>query len=51
MSPRRFPFSAQARQFCSGFFIAFLPAAVIGAALHGFIKEVLFEARRSFASC
>ncbi len=26
-----------------GIFIAFLPAAVIGAALHGFIKDVLFE--------
>jgi undecaprenyl-diphosphatase len=37
------PFSAQARQFTLGIFIAFLPAAVVGAALHGFIKEVLFE--------
>ncbi|MFA5951629.1 MAG: undecaprenyl-diphosphate phosphatase [Hyphomicrobium sp.] len=31
------------RQFALGLFIAFLPAAVIGAGLHGFIKQVLFE--------
>ncbi|HSI40250.1 MAG TPA: undecaprenyl-diphosphate phosphatase [Xanthobacteraceae bacterium] len=37
------PRSDRARRFVLGIVIAFLPAAVIGAALHGFIKEVLFE--------
>ncbi len=32
-----------ARRFVIGVLIAFLPAAVIGAALHGFIKDVLFN--------
>jgi undecaprenyl-diphosphatase len=32
-----------ARRFVIGVLIAFLPAAVIGAAAHGFIKEVLFN--------
>ena len=32
-----------AQRFALSIIIAFLPAAVIGAALHGFIKEVLFE--------
>jgi len=36
------PTSADARQFALGVIIAFLPAAVVGAALHGFIKDVLF---------
>jgi undecaprenyl-diphosphatase len=36
------PTSPQARQFALAVIVAFLPAAVIGAALHGFIKEVLF---------
>ena len=31
-----------ARQFALGIIVAFLPAAVLGAALHGFIKNVLF---------
>lgn len=37
------PSDPRARQFLLGVFIAFLPAAVIGAGLHGFIKGVLFE--------
>jgi undecaprenyl-diphosphatase len=36
------PTSAEARQFALAVIIAFLPAAVIGAAAHGFIKQVLF---------
>src|SRR5262245_20725503 len=36
------PTDPRARQFAAGIVIAFLPAAVIGAALHGFIKNVLF---------
>ena len=34
--------SADSRRFTLGVIIAFLPAAVFGAALHGFIKSVLF---------
>lgn len=37
------PTSPTARRFVISVLIAFLPAAVIGAALHGFIKSVLFE--------
>ncbi|MCP8938075.1 undecaprenyl-diphosphate phosphatase [Alsobacter sp. SYSU M60028] len=37
------PTSPQARNFTLGVLIAFLPAAVIGAVLHGFIKDVLFN--------
>jgi undecaprenyl-diphosphatase len=37
------PHDPAARRFVIGVFIAFLPAAVIGALLHGFIKEVLFN--------
>lgn len=37
------PRDVRARRFVLGVLLAFLPAAVIGAALHGFIKEVLFE--------
>lgn len=37
------PSSAKARQFVLSILLAFLPAAVIGAAAHGFIKSVLFE--------
>lgn len=37
------PTSARARHFVIGILLAFLPAAVIGAAAHGFIKHVLFE--------
>jgi undecaprenyl-diphosphatase len=33
----------KARRFTIGVLIAFLPAAVVGAALHGFIKTVLFN--------
>ncbi len=36
------PSDPRARQFAIGIVVAFLPAAVIGAALHGFIKNVLF---------
>lgn len=39
----RAPSDPDARRFILGVLIAFLPAAVIGAALHGFIKTVLFE--------
>ena len=37
------PTSAQSRNFVLGILVAFLPAAVIGVAAHGFIKTVLFE--------
>ena len=37
------PHDPAARRFVIGVFIAFLPAAAIGALLHGFIKEVLFN--------
>ncbi|HAT87218.1 undecaprenyl-diphosphate phosphatase [Cohaesibacter gelatinilyticus] len=37
------PSSAQARRFVFAVLLAFLPAAVIGASAHGFIKSVLFE--------
>jgi undecaprenyl-diphosphatase len=37
------PRDAAARRFAIGIVIAFLPAAVAGATLHGFIKSVLFE--------
>lgn len=37
------PYEAQARSFALSVLIAFLPAAIVGAALHGFIKSVLFE--------
>lgn len=37
------PSDARARRFVAGILLAFLPAAVIGALAHGFIKSVLFE--------
>jgi len=37
------PSSATARRFVGAILLAFLPAAVIGAMAHGFIKTVLFE--------
>jgi undecaprenyl-diphosphatase len=37
------PSDPSARRFVAGVLIAFLPAALIGAVLHGFIKEVLFN--------
>jgi undecaprenyl-diphosphatase len=37
------PRDPAARRFVFGIFIAFLPAAIIGATFHGFIKTVLFE--------
>jgi len=39
----RLPSDPAARRFVLGVVIAFLPAAIIGATLHGFIKGVLFE--------
>jgi undecaprenyl-diphosphatase len=39
----RLPSDPSARSFVIGVLIAFLPAAVIGALAHGFIKSVLFE--------
>jgi undecaprenyl-diphosphatase len=38
------PSDPKARRFVIGVLIAFLPAAVLGALLHDFIKDVLFEA-------
>ena len=38
-----FPRDARTRRFVFGILVAFLPAAVIGAMAHGFIKSVLFE--------
>ncbi len=40
---RALPYEPEARRFVLGVLIAFLPAALIGAVLHGFIKEVLFN--------
>lgn len=37
------PHDPDARRFVLGVLIAFLPAALIGAVMHGFIKEVLFN--------
>lgn len=37
------PSDAKTRRFVAGVLLAFLPAAVIGAMAHGFIKQVLFE--------
>lgn len=37
------PSDPRARRFALGIVIAFLPAAILGALLHGFIKTVLFE--------
>lgn len=37
------PTKPEARRFAAAILIAFLPAAVLGATLHGFIKEVLFS--------
>jgi undecaprenyl-diphosphatase len=37
------PHDPDARRFVIGVLIAFLPAALIGAVLHGFIKDVLFN--------
>ena len=37
------PSDPKARRFVAGILIAFLPAAIAGAGLHGFIKTVLFE--------
>jgi undecaprenyl-diphosphatase len=40
---RAVPGDRRARRFVAGVVIAFLPAAVVGALAHGFIKSVLFE--------
>lgn len=37
------PRDAAARRFVGAILLAFLPAAVVGATMHGFIKSVLFE--------
>ncbi len=37
------PTQPQARRFATAVLLAFLPAAVLGALLHGYIKEVLFS--------
>jgi undecaprenyl-diphosphatase len=37
------PFDSAARKFALGIILAFLPAAILGATLHSFIKSVLFE--------
>lgn len=37
------PYDPKARAFAFGIVIAFLPAAILGVLLHGFIKTVLFE--------
>ncbi|WP_230531464.1 undecaprenyl-diphosphate phosphatase [Microvirga roseola] len=37
------PHDPEARRFVVGVFIAFMPAALIGALMHGFIKDVLFD--------
>jgi undecaprenyl-diphosphatase len=37
------PFDPAARRFALGIILAFIPAAVAGVLLHGFIKTVLFE--------
>jgi undecaprenyl-diphosphatase len=37
------PHDPRARRFVAGVLVAFLPAAVIGAGLHKYIKEILFE--------
>jgi len=37
------PYNPDARRFVIGVLVAFLPAALIGAVLHGFIKDVLFN--------
>jgi undecaprenyl-diphosphatase len=37
------PYNPEARRFVIGVLVAFLPAALIGAVLHGFIKDVLFN--------
>lgn len=39
----RIPSDPAARRFVIGVLIAFLPAAIVGATLHSFIKQVLFE--------
>src|SRR5215212_1326762 len=40
---RALPSDPDARRFVIGVLVAFIPAALIGAALHGFIKDVLFD--------
>ncbi len=46
-----FPRDARTRRFVLGILVAFLPAAVIGAMAHGFIKSVLLKRRCWFAPC
>ena len=44
------PTDPEARRFVLGVLVAFLPAMVIGAALHSFIKDYLFERPTSSAT-
>ncbi|WP_137392340.1 undecaprenyl-diphosphate phosphatase [Rhodoligotrophos defluvii] len=37
------PYEAAARRFAIAIFLGFLPSAILGAAIHGFIKSVLFD--------
>jgi len=43
------PFDPSARRFALGIILAFIPAAVAGVLLHGFIKTVLFESPKLIA--
>lgn len=47
---RALPVDPSARRFVAGIVLAFLPAAVAGVLLHGFIKSVLFETPSLIAS-
>ncbi|MCV6602277.1 MAG: undecaprenyl-diphosphate phosphatase [Cohaesibacter sp.] len=44
------PSSEQARRFVLAILLAFLPAAIVGASAHGFIKSVLFESPQLICS-
>ncbi|MCV6577497.1 MAG: undecaprenyl-diphosphate phosphatase [Cohaesibacter sp.] len=44
------PSSGQARRFVLAILLAFLPAAIVGASAHGFIKSVLFESPQLICS-
>ena len=44
------PYDSAARRFALGIILAFIPAALAGVFLHGFIKTVLFESPRLIAT-
>lgn len=44
------PFDPNARRFALGILLAFIPAAILGASLHSYIKQVLFESPALIAS-